>query len=1025
MSEKTRVSGVSARVRMIIAAVIAVFVIAGTVFALPNGKADAAVTSRDPKGLGRVGLYITGPTGWSTWLGTEPTRAESNGEPSWCVQIMADTPLPSQQVSVSTLTESTPHIAGFDLSTPQMAHLLGTYGKTSDSYTAAALAFLVHANFETGAENISQVRATLTDIRSVVSNLENRIRELRTEAINSAAVGYEKCAATGDMQRKGQINNVGVKNGNGAWIAGTPMTVQLAGPAVFDATGTDTWTGTSEASPFTLTWRATGNGEVTYRFTAKQPVRRTLTKYGASGKVQDSISYGNRDLRNDPEEITVPGDTWRVVYDFQPVVSSQVEAQFVAAGGVFSDEIMMQADPNYGSGQWLTLDDGSFVPVSSVTSLYYVGLDPVSVSDEVPAGAELVGEAPLTFAGPGSQKIAFDVTRPGYYVAKTLAAKDAQGEYAEYVHSDATYQFGVENETSIARIKPTITTQASDKLVVPGQQTSDKVTVRLNEGASWADGLTIKAHGTLYGPFDTPQPQSDSAPEGAPVAATADLTFTSDGQTLEAPWMVPDYGFYTWVWDIRAENQEHPIVFDGDFVDDFMITVETTSVRVPTFGHYSQSREYNVDADGRAFDTITISGYMDSHTDFEGLAGYWAPDVDEATVTVYDAGVGRDWKNAGPEVPEDAVVHWQGTVPAVNGRFDIGYEDGDPITGFTPGHDYVFVYHFPGDDRVAPYTSAFNDIRERFHVPGDTPDKPEVVTQATKRVLVGQDFTDTALVTGDVPAGSYLVFEAFGPHSDESRPRCDDPFFTSEKIMVDRADYHESGPARVDSAGQVYWIETLYGKDGTVISRGECGIPSETTEVVPYEPEIHTKAHADNENQVGGAIWDTLTATWKKPVGFTDTADPAVTPWPYPAGSITTVDLYYAAPGQVLTCETPIWSDTITLIEGQSEYETGRYTVDKAGTYGFVETTRDPDGTVISIGLCGDPDETVTIEEPPTPPTETPSTPPSETPSTPPADRPSSPPHELAYTGSSTATLMLVVALFLVCGAGIVIIRHR
>ncbi len=924
--------------------------------------------------------------------------AVDNG-PQWCIDGKKPDPGANDLISVSTLTESAKHVAELALETPQMAYLLAKYqGHTSDDLTLGALALLVHANFE----NTASVAIEIAEAaRAQNPALWNRALELVDEARNSAAIDYESGAVEGDGQRTGKIRNLGTPNANGAWIPGIPMTVILNGPAVFDATGTNTWSGTTQSAPVELTWSSTGNGAVTFQVTYAQEVRRTLTKLGSNGRVQDMISYGNRDLRSDPEEIVQPGNTWRVIYDFQPVVSSQVQAQFVAAGGTFRDEIMMRADPNYGSGDWLTLDDGSFVPVSSVTSLYYVGLDPVSVSDAVPVGAVLVGEVPLTFAGPGSQQVSFPVTRPGYYVAKTLAAKDAQGEYAEYVHGDASYQFGLENEMSIAQIKPTITTVASDKLVLPGQQTSDKVTVHLNEGASWADGLTVKAHGTLYGPFDVPQPQSDTAPEGAPVAATADLTFTADGQTLEAPWMVPDYGFYTWVWDIRAVNQDHPELFDGDFVDDFMITVETASVRVPSLGHYSQSREYNVDPDGRAFDTITISGYMDSHTDFEGLGGYWAPDIDEATVSVYDAGVGRDWKNTGVEVPSDAVVHWQGSVPAVNGRFEIGYEDADPITGFTPGHDYVFVYHFPGDDRVAPYTSAFNDIRERFHVPGDTPDKPGVLTQATKRVLVGQDFSDTALVTGDVPGGAYLVFEAFGPQDKDTSPVCTDPFFTSEKIAVERAGYYESGVTHVETPGQVYWVETLYDKDGNVISSGECGIPSETTEVVSYEPQIHTQAHADNNNQVGGSIWDVLTASWKKPTGFADTADPAVTPWPYPAGAVTTVGLYYAAPGQTLTCEKAIWSDTITLIEGQSEYETGRYTVDKAGTYGFVETTRHPNGTIISQGKCADPQETVSVGNPVTPP----------------------PTGKLAYTGNSS--WLLILACLGLTGSGLALLAMK
>lgn len=48
----------------------------------------------------------------------------------------------------------------------------------------------------------------------------------------------------------------------------------------------------------------------------------------------------------------------------------------------------------------------------------------------------------------------------------------------------------------------------------------------------------------------------------------------------------------------------------------------------------SQMREYNVGIGGRAFDTITLTGFPDDHGDYTG-DDCWGGDVDEVTHTVY------------------------------------------------------------------------------------------------------------------------------------------------------------------------------------------------------------------------------------------------------------------------------------------------------------------------------------------------------------------------------------------------------
>ena len=76
---------------------------------------------------------------------------------------------------------------------------------------------------------------------------------------------------------------------------------------------------------------------------------------------------------------------------------------------------------------------------------------------------------------------------------------------------------------------------------------------------------------------------------------------------------------------------------------------------------------------------------------------------------------------------------------------------------------YVFVYSFAGDDRAMPVTSAYNDGWERTRVNEyDTPEQPVITTQVgPETVDVGDPFHDTARITGDIPEGSFVVFDAY------------------------------------------------------------------------------------------------------------------------------------------------------------------------------------------------------------------------------------------------------------------------
>lgn len=323
------------------------------------------------------------------------------------------------------------------------------------------------------------------------------------------------------------------------------------------------------------------------------------------------------------------------------------------------------------------------------------------------------------------------------------------------------------------------------------------------------------------------------------------------------------------------------------------------------------------------------------------------------------------------------------TTPARNGVYRLGYTDADRITPTEPGY-YVLVTTFAGDDRVQPYQSSPADVLERFYVP-PTPEVElpvTVITQATPAALVGEPFGDTALVQGTIPEGATLMFRAYGPHADQA-PVCEAAFYESDPIPVTQTGIYTSPTTSVTTAGNVYWVETLYDQGGRVLVAGTCGALGETT-VVTEQPETLTVTTiAIPQVTLGEPAHDTARVTGTVPGGATLTFEA------------------YRQDCEQATCTADelVFTSESAAVDGPGEYESGEVVFDRAGTYYWIETVHDADGTVIHQGLCGAPNEATMVTEVPETPTPTPTPsavpPAAETPETP--NRPTS----LAQTGAN------------------------
>ena len=803
------------------------------------------VTAASAATPGAVGAGISiYPAGYGeVWLGGHTPPASGDAF-LYCTQARVYTSAGDTPVSTDYMGNDAP-----------LAWVIGVYGNSGDNNTQAAIAYLVHERHEEPGSmaggNVATVKQLISDATpaAVKSLADDLIAAGASQAGPYTAVGGSVDTTT---MRTGSVKDIGLKSASGQWVAGNPFTLTINGPAVFDATGTNTVSGTTAATGLTYTWIATGNGAVTYQIVVGNLGRTTFTHYDMGGSAQSGLSYGNRLISFDPTETSSPTSSFDVVQDFQPVVSSQVPSTYLSKGQAVADQVTVQVAAG---DQWPVVN-GSPIPLLVRGTLYgpFNGVQPTSAT--VPAGAPVAASETVAFTGAGTKAAGSEVaSASGTYAWVWEVLKADQGTNSQYVRADTSDAFFASTEATTVRMTPQLSTQVETRIVdAAGAPLNDKVSVGLAGGDQWpadtaGNPLPLVARDTLYGPFNTPTAAAAATPGTAPVAGTQLLTFTAAG-TKTTPATITRAaagGFYTWRAEILSADQSAAMAADlaGEVHDQFMLEPETTSAR-DNLTHSSQVREYNVAMGGRAFDTITLSGFPADHGSFTGLSG-WQADVATATVTTYGpflAGVSAATLPANPPVLTST------TIPAKNGTYNIGYTAGDLINPNLAGH-YVVVYSFAGDDRVAPFTSRANDVLEQFYVPAVGAAWVAVVSTATQDVTAGQgQMSDTALVLGSaVPAGSTLTWYRC-TWTVPSAPGCATPVATySTPVNGDGAFIHP--PVDVPGVGQfpagaltmyVGWAPVLTDAGGVTLAREAWGVAAQTTTVHAPIPVMTSQA---------------------------------------------------------------------------------------------------------------------------------------------------------------------------------------
>lgn len=279
----------------------------------------------------------------------------------------------------------------------------------------------------------------------------------------------------------GAIDHVGVRNAGGEWLAGHPMTVTLSGPAVFTATGTKTWTGTSGTKPTTLQWRATANGSVGFSAEVGK-VWTTIRIHDRQGAKYQRVLVGATSTLTRASSTTV-----RAIATFTPTVSTRTSAAIAKPGAHLTDTVIVRgAEPR--------------ATVMGTSTLYGPFATQPKPSAAAPSGTPVIGTARFsgTTDAEGNATVTtspLTVPSAGYYVWVETLHESTSGTW-----SAVTGSFGVASEISLA-LAPTITTTVSARTTGVGDTISDTVTVAGIHSTVGGTPIRHEVGGALYGPL--------------------------------------------------------------------------------------------------------------------------------------------------------------------------------------------------------------------------------------------------------------------------------------------------------------------------------------------------------------------------------------------------------------------------------------------------------------------------------------------------------------------------------------------
>ncbi|MDO7882165.1 hypothetical protein [Antiquaquibacter soli] len=778
-----------------LAALLAVVLAFAGLVALDRGtapSAGAATTGAGYRGITPYGGYL------GNYIAPDGTRV-------YCIDSGLD--WPSGATGGAQAVSGVQASWGGWLSGEQIKKLnfaLSTWGQTADPTVAAAVSAFVYAyasnfagnngqGYGAGAHYINGNAAVLREYNEIWRRVETEYSrgvqpaasldlELANGWDGTVTIGMNTSALSGILSLEGAT----VAGSARRWVHVANGTVV---PIRVDA----------DAAATSQTVRAS------VEFIVQDRPQQSLTLYSTPGQ-QRTIRGGSFD------RVAVRAADEAVAdLRFSPIVETTVASRFVNSGSAFVDGLTASVAP--GSPEW-RVDSSGEVPVTAVGTLYGPFAEQPAVSDTVPAGAPVVGSESVTLTGPGDYRSPGTLIAPsaGFYTWVWTIDAAQQPEPVRALLPDGyafADQFGLVAESHVVPTALRAASQVSTPEAGFGAAIGDSLSVSIDHGlwlAESGEPIAAEFEGTAYFvPGGDAPAVSDTVPADAVVLGTARVTAPGPGvyeasTTVTAPQTA---GFVSWVWRLDPASSTAP--YFEPWSDKFGLPTETARILPPTVSTLAVPA---VAIGDEVHDTALVGGYLPAQPSSLVFEAYLQPSG--ATQPLCDES-NRVFDSSDEPVEVSAI----GTYSS-------------PSTRFEEYGTYYWVESLYAHDGTLLHRGECGLAEETTLVaPG------EVVTEAVQIVEPGAEAHDVARVSGLVPDGATLVFEAFAQHGIEDGPLCDAStrVFRSEPIAVVEAGTYRSDAVVLDRPGTYHWVETLYDRHGDPLHIGECGLAAETTRV--------------------------------------------------------------------------------------------------------------------------------------------------------------------------------------------------
>lgn len=545
------------------------------------------------------------------------------------------------------------------------------------------------------------------------------------------------------------------------------------------------------------------------------------------------------------------------------------------------------------------------------------------------------GQTTFTVRGSGTFRAGF---APLVHHFTTAGGQDTAGPVGPL-------EFPVAGEDTAPRVTtfaPVISTQVVSRYI-PGGTYVDDVTFGVARG-TWGravDGgyVPVRATATLYRtdaePVLAPEVPADAEPVTTLEVTTDAVVGPTAPYRVETAEPLPGPGFYTAVWEMRAEGQAAETV----------AALETDYAWREQFGEQSQ---------------ITMLSTVSSRADAVVAVG--AVMGDEVIVAGVVPRDGLDLSAAVYRVPDEVAP-----VDACTAENLLWSNTGAPVRVTAPGTTRIpgpsvpdfgtYVWRERAEDTQGRlvHEGACGVESETTRAP-----MPTVTTQATPVVGWSGEATDTATIAGPVPVSgtTTLTFEVFrAPEGVAPADACTADSLVAETsanpIVVTTEGEAISPAVRLRDVGTHYWIETLWhtpeGGEGRVIARGACGLENETT--IVEQPAVTTRAV--ERAAIDEPFHDTAVVT-----GIGEGAEAELV-----------FSIFHTGAGDAPEC-TPETLESVTKpvpVDRSGEYASPDVTSSVAGAKHWIAElrTRPADGeaaVILASGTCGEEFETTYVD---------------------------------------------------------------